>query len=380
MLKINRSQNNTLFLWLLIFSIGMQKISIGPLKVVDLFIIIIFVFLLFQGNLLVVSNAYVFFGMILTLQMISLFFSKDLSWSFKEIIRNILCYLELIVLVSLFNKNNKNYLKIVINAGTVYILLSLFFYFIQIIGYIPKIVTHGRTRLEGFMLDPNYFSIFVIIISILLNFIRHQYKTKWYLFIAGVLCLSVLLARSRSMMVLFVIFFIMSFYFFNKVTLRNVLLIIFLILISTLVIAYTTVLESITKRFTTGAGINLSEDIRFEIWGNGIEALLAQPFGYGPGMYRFATEPFGGTGHDAHNTYFWISVNNGLHVLLIIFILLAYFYILKKREYKEKYSILILLFFLAASITFSLDTFRASWVLISVLVFRLYNNKKMVIE
>ena len=76
-------------------------------------------------------------------------------------------------------------------------------------------------------------------------------------------------------------------------------------------------LDNVLKRFSVQEERGgVTEDVRFEIWRMGLMAFKQWPFGYGPGTYRYAIAEFGGH-HDAHNTYFWLLINNGIFIILL---------------------------------------------------------------
>ena len=162
---------------LLSFLIGFQKVSFGPIKIFDLLVLIVFLWLLIKRRIEFCKGPYLFMAIILVIYLIQTYFSINILWSVYEDIRLIFCFISFSVFISLFRISGYESLRRILIGIFLYGILSLVLYYLQINKMIALRVTHGWSkRLEGLMLDPNYYSFIFILGLIILNTIQKEFQ------------------------------------------------------------------------------------------------------------------------------------------------------------------------------------------------------------
>ena len=362
---------------LLSFLIGFQKVSIGPLKIFDLCVLLVFVWLLAERKIKIYIFPYLIMGLIYIVYLFQTVVSINSIWSLMEDIRLIFCFISFSIFVSLFEISKEKALKNVVLGIFLYCVLSLMLFIIEIANIYNFNVTHGWSmRLESLMLDPNYFAFICIFGLILLNTTKQQLSKKFYIIAIVLFILCVTFSGSRTALALLIFFFFTSYFMINGITIKSFFLILSAFILIFIIAFNLGFLDTMIERleYTQTSG-GVQEDLRFHIWRLGLKAFDEWQFGYGPGTYRYATQKFGGH-HDAHSTYFWLLINNGILFVLFLGVYLSYLMIFVKIP---KFGKLCIIFLFLTSILYSMETFRVSWLFISISYF-LYLEKNRINE
>jgi O-antigen ligase len=362
---------NEILLFLLVFAIGFQKVELFGLKLVDFLIILVFILILIRGKLLVIPGLNTVLFLLMMLVLASIIFSINTTWSIGEAIRYALCFMMLADLLSLYHQAERRQIEVIIRAGITYFVFSLVCAVLAWRGILPStlVFTEWDFRLEAFFFDPNFMSIFALFLVVLLNYEYSRIRPAWYVLGMATLVLVILLSRSRTSIALLVLMYFLSFILFNKLKRRSLFLVVVLVSGVVVLLSMSQLFTDIVARYTYRPEGNVP-DVRFTIWSYGLDAFWKNPFGYGAGTYRFVMDNYGDY-HDAHNTLLTWAVGQGIQfVAVIVFAAVFYFLFRKGSKRRRRFEFTAVLLLVATSLTFDMDTFRASWLMISLIVYK----------
>jgi len=244
----------------------------------------------------------------------------------------------------------------------------------------------GQERLTAFEQDQNTLAFLLCIgFTIVLDFFRQSSKSLLkYLSIVLLLIFIVVILSTGSRTGLILTFLVFAFYFISCGNLKNLMLVIFLVIILSPVI-YNYIPEGIWERFSETNDLvengNFSE--RGDIWSAGLKAFKEENFVLGVGYFNFSTmlrQHFGWQ-MASHNTYLSYLIDFGYcGFFFFIFILIRMTKIVIRIYTKSKdiYIFAYLLPFLI--VMFVLETEYKRWIFMYGVLFesyyRLNSNRK----
>ncbi|WP_308768299.1 O-antigen ligase family protein [uncultured Anaerococcus sp.] len=245
-------------------------------------------------------------------------------------------------------------------------------------------------RLNGLIIDPNYFSILEI--SSLPYFLNNKKlsATKKIIY-SLIILIGTIMSGSKTGFIILSVYIVYRFlksilysYKFNEYNKLLYLFIIFIFIILVYnsindLIYYLNLYFPISNRVTSiflnfNKSLNSGGSSRLYAWGNGIELIKLFPYtGVGKGNNSIIARILFSNGVIAHNTYIQIFVDWGLIIGISLFTYFIYKYFKVFKNYNT-YVIEreILTIYLLGSLGISLDNSRMLWLIIGSILF--FNN------
>lgn len=257
----------------------------------------------------------------------------------------------------------------------------------------------GRTRFQGLMSDPNYFSTLQVVALAYYNGDKNI-KSKYKYIYMSILSGSVLVSGSKTGMICLIvysIFTVIEKLITCKKNMKKILIFIFLGLLTLVVMGLVRekmqqlvegladiipTLDRVLILFTDFneaiAGSGSGRDIT---WGTAIELIKLAPIaGVGVGTYIAITNKLWGVPVLAHNTYLQIGAEWGIPLAIIFFgyIALKIFNItISRRNNRDIILRDIIIIFLIASLAISLNNARIFWLILGAIIYRSYEFKTL---
>lgn len=269
------------------------------------------------------------------------------------------------------------------------VFITLFSLIITITGIEPfySLLYQTIGRLNGFIIDPNYFAIMEL--SAIPYFINNNIGLYKKILCMLLLILGITLSGSKTGFISLVIYFIykiVKFLLDKNINFNKK--IVFGVIISFILIGFTTYFDKliyylnlyfpISSRVTNllldfKGSLNESGSSRIGAWISAMQLLFRFPIlGVGKGNNTVLSKMYYSNSNVAHNTYIQILVDWGIPLTLIVLVYFIYKYEIVKRIDSDPsfiYEKEILLIFLLGSFGISLDNSRMLWLIIgSILV------------
>lgn len=266
------------------------------------------------------------------------------------------------------------------------------------IPYLSSIMLFGESRLIGFMNDPNFFAVIqCCALSILLRIKPLNPIVR--LGAIGIVFLSIISSGSKSAVIL--VFLYSGYFILTKVlkskkitplkVASSLLLVLGLLLIIPKLLTYTDeLMELIINRFPIFSRVELlftdfSSAVsdggsgRTQVWQTALHIIKSSPlFGIGLGNYIPIAEQFVNNPNVAHNTYLQLSAEWGIVLTVLFFIYIGTIVFATKpvlfanTHDNQNWQIIrdILIIFLIASVSISLNNARIFWLVFGMSVFQ----------
>lgn len=269
------------------------------------------------------------------------------------------------------------------------VFITLFSLIITITGIEPfySLLYQTIGRLNGFIIDPNYFAIMEL--SAIPYFINNNIGLYKKILCMLLLILGITLSGSKTGFISLVIYFIykiVKFLLDKNINFNKK--IVFGVIISFIIIGFITYFDKliyylnlyfpISSRVTNllldfKGSLNESGSSRIGAWISAIQLLFRFPIlGVGKGNNTVLSKMYYSNSNVAHNTYIQILVDWGIPLTLIVLVYFIYKYEIVKRIDSDPsfiYKKEILLIFLLGSFGISFDNSRMLWLIIgSILV------------
>ncbi len=331
-----------LSLFLLFCSFGIMNTSI---KLFDLlFVIVAGIFFIWKKQKLRVAKEIRFLNysllLFIVVSLLSVLSSKDVHLAFSYFIHTFFM-ITIFYFLTLTIQTKKEFSSIIWGYITT-VLTSCLAVIFQKAGFIGDLGTWFQgVRAQGFFIDPNDFSPFLILaIAILIEkaFSYHYFSIKYFAFcfLAGTVILTLLASMSRAALLnLAIVLLIYFFYsiFYKKKYGQNAMLLLPMIIVAVvfMIAAGDSIMHYISIRFSGSNEILQTYDSdRFYYQRQGIIVGSTHLFGIGPGQFEYYF------GYATHNLFVRIIAENGwiafiafLGIILYIFILLIHY---RKKE------------------------------------------------
>jgi O-antigen ligase len=359
----------TLSLFLLFSTFGLMNTALKPFDV--LFVVIAGFFFVFKKRKLQslrdirFINFALFLFMTVSLQ--SLISSDDIKLGTSYFIHTffmIVIYYFLVLTI----QTKKEFHSILLGY-ILTVLVSAVAVMIQRLGLIGDIGTWFQgVRAQGFFMDPNDFSPFLILAIILIierAFSYHYFSFRYFTFIAlaGMIIVVLLAGMSRAALldfaIVIVIYLFYSLLYKKKLGQIGVLAIIMALGVTiSMVIAGDAIIQSIAIRFSGSTEILQSYDTdRFYYQQQGIILGSTHLFGIGPGQFEHLFN------YATHNLFVRIIAENGWIAFLSFMSMIVYLFVLLFHFRKKEVWNLPIYLFLSVYIgmlvnSFFLDTFH----------------------
>ncbi|MBV7504122.1 O-antigen ligase family protein [Bacillus sp. sid0103] len=329
-------------LFILFCSFGFMNTS---LKLFDLlFVIVALIFFILKKQKLKVIKELILINYALLLfivvSLLSLLNSNEIQLGFSYFIHTLFMVI-IFYFLALTIQTKKEFSSIIWGYVTT-VLISTFAVIFQKSGLIGDIGTWFQgVRAQGFFIDPNDFSPFLILAIVILiekAFSYHYFSFKFFTFcfLAGTVILTLLASMSRAALLnLTIVLLIYFFYsvFYKKKYVQTVMLLLPMLLLAIILIMVSgdSIMTYLSIRFSGSADLLQTYDIdRFYYQRQGILVGSTHLFGIGPGQFEYIF------GYATHNLFVRIIAENGwiallafIAVLLYILILLVYY---RKKE------------------------------------------------
>lgn len=374
----------------------------------DFLLILIILVSFFNRKLVIHKTTLLFFLVLSTFTLITatiitpIIFNAEIS--FVSVISN---FIKLIVtylyLILGFNLSKSNYFPTVCKWFSITALtIGIIGVVISVLGINIGFLFFAGYRYQGFMQDPNYYSI--LLLSSLPFFIRNEGISFIKKFLIGItVFMGVLVAGSKTGTIVFIIYmayviftyfissssskgsFVKKFFaFFTLVIIFPFIIQVFFIFIDKLS-EFIPIIDRVSIIFKDfDNAINESGSSRESVYLTGIEIIKNSPIaGIGIGTYGSVAYALSGSYGIAHNTYIQLTAEWGIPLTIIFFSYLITYIV---RAFKGKYSRFyinmvsrdILIILLLGSLAISLNNARIFWLVFGALIYSL--SKKHEIE
>lgn len=332
-LVLTENKINAFLLFSLFLSIYLQKfyIDIGfafkPFMIV--LGLIIYIYLIF--NLKIAKKMYLFeklFLLFFAYSLIRGYFSIDkIKYIRLAVVLIMGCIIYIFASNFIYKLKQITILKIIFYSSILFLLISLGIYVLgDSVDGIGGELDRGIYRLNGTIVDPNFFVLFATLIyGISLYRIRCKERKYYISFFLSIICILLTFSRGGILGIIFFTgLFIMK---FKVVSLKS--LIITVVIISIITLCFYFIIEKMEydvntiwkKRtsITTGSG-------RLQIWKNGMEILMQKPvFGIGLYNFQYYNKRFYRNSQEMHNTFLEVLVENGIVGATLFFIFIISF-------------------------------------------------------
>lgn len=386
---------------LMFMSLNQANVIFGVnLSIADLLCVLVLVLLLFNNKLLFPLIPTMFFIYLSVLVLFTTVFIVPSKFLFMpEPLKILIDYIKLIVVFIYFNIGYS-----ICNMGQIkktlkwYSLFALFIGLIGIIFTIFNIKLFSNTlyigsRFRGLISDPNYFSL--IQVSAIVYFSRTKdIKALNRLLILLVLFISILVAASKTGLIVVLCYIILRTLEYLFVTRKKTSIFIFQVIAIALLITIISILPEIINiildylssfipsfarvryLFTDfNSAVSASGSTRDNTWKSALEVIKASPiFGVGIGTYSGISRELTGRGALAHNTYLQLFSEWGI-LSATMFFTYIFSKVIKStcyRKFRSEIDLVlrdIIIVFLIGSLTISLNNARMFWVFLGALVF-----------
>ncbi|MEH7076642.1 O-antigen ligase family protein [Neobacillus drentensis] len=340
-----------LSLFLLFCSFGFMNTSI---KLFDLlFVIVAGTFFIWKKQKLkaAMEIRFVNYGLLLfiVISLISVLSSKDLSLGFSYFIHTFFMMM-IFYFLTLTIKTKKEFSSIIWGYITTVLISSLAVIF-QKAGLVGDLGTWFQgVRAQGFFIDPNDFSPFLILaIAFLIDkaFSYHYFSIKYFAFcfLSGTVTLILMASMSRAALlnlaIVLLIYFFCSIFYKKKYGHNVILLLTTIIVVVVFIIAAgDSITHYMSIRFSGSNELLQTYDLdRFYYQRQGIIVGSTHLFGIGPGQFEYYF------GYATHNLFVRIIAENGwIAFLTFLGVILYFFTLLVHHRKKEVWNLPVYLF------------------------------------
>lgn len=273
------------------------------------------------------------------------------------------------------------------------VLVTVLVVIVQKLGFIGDMGTWFQgVRAQGFFMDPNDFSPFLILAIFLLierAFSYHYVSIHYFFccFLAGTVFAVLLASMSRAALLNFTIVSLIYLYFsiFHKKKYGQSFILVGMILLTvsvTLIVAGDSIMHDLSIRFSGSTDVLQSYDAdRFYYQRQGIILGSTHLFGIGPGQFELLFN------YATHNLFVRIIAENGwlaflMFVMVILYILSRLFHFRKKEVWNLPVYLFLAVFIGVIVNSFFLDTlhWRYLWFILGLCTILLNNASKVNIE
>lgn len=391
----------------LVFSIGFsinisQVISGINVALSDLFLILLFGYLLYKRIFYLNNYIFSYFLMIISFRLFSTLLIGNwipitiaVSSLVVTLIKFLISLLYLFILISIFSLDAK--VKMIFLKGMMYgtILLGAISLIIFILGpkFLHAIILFGDLRLRGFMNDPNFFGYMQISGFCVWLFNRFKSKLLNLVSIITYVCTIILSASKTALLIFLVIIFVYLAYrfFTNKKSLVQVTIFIFSVVVligyillefKQIALVFTNIVNETPQLSRTmvlfdnfDTAVNSEGSGRTEAWHTAINIIKSTNYlGIGFVNYSDVANYISGARTIAHNTYLQLAVEWGV-IPLLISIVIIFRKIIDKIVSKDWNILFIIGVSLVFSLSISLQNSRLLWCLLAILFFKEKRNE-----
>lgn len=290
-----------------------------------------------------------------------------------------------------YQLEKKQLLKQVLYAFVLGAVLTSIIGFFLLFFPIPKlseIMLYAGVRLNGFMNDPNYFSVIQCAAIVVTLFLVPKNTALNYLLLS-ILISSILLSASKTGAITLVLCLIYCLYYLIKEGIFNwkkwlsitIALMIFFALLPILFTLLQNVLDTISYHFPIFERVQVlftdferatreSGSGRGEVWETAITMTRSHPLlGVGIGNYTEIAYRISGDPNVAHNTYLQLSAEWGVPTTILLISYVIYLVLAPVRYYVGKHRFIvkgILFIFLISSLAISFNNSRLFWFMLGI--------------
>lgn len=277
------------------------------------------------------NNCYIFYGLIIFTGIFGLFFTP---WTNKHnefinpMIMLIVQMFTFYVLVNAFAKIDLtrfyDWLKIIFRIVVTIPLLVFAINYSSMLGVVggssPGIYTghDGVPRMVGLFADPNYFSLYLIVLISFILYLKAKFNLKLNkidITFIGIGIIDIFFSFSRSAIATIVLFTVLLLFLKpNKIVLMSLGLLI-IVVISICLFLENSILDLVVERFSD-TGHDGSSEERIFLLTKGLESPLSYPFGVGVGQCPNYYYSFFNIPKLAHNDFVSVLIECGILGLL----------------------------------------------------------------
>lgn len=400
----NLLKDNSIFLlcFLIGFSLNISQVILGMnLSLSDIFLMILIVHLLINKMLVVYRKILVVFLLIISLRLIATILLntwivmplsfRNILIPFQKFIVCVLYFLIFYILGQLSNKTRKVFFS-GFEMGTLIIgFLSIAAFYIGP-SSIKNIILFGDLRLRGLVNDPNLFG-YLQLSGFCIWFYNRFSRKILNLFAFTIYFVSVLLTGSKTALLTLVIIFFLTFIYSNFINIKDSKekfkkVFIVIAIASVIFLFYNTFFDLVVDLMSSIPQLNRSMSVfldfdnalnmegsgRGQTWNHAFQIISnSNLLGVGFVDYSTVARFLFGSSLIAHNTYLQIFVEWGVipGIVFFTFVFIRYIYCVQKREITI---VLLLTVFFIVSLSVSLQNSRLSWIVLSFLFMKIYNN------